>query len=92
MFLYALRQTGVVPEDVIATLKTHVSHTHIKSRDIELLGKKVGLNFLLRAPRNTLEKTELKKLGKNGIFGAKQVNNSKHLNVKPIELLFYENH
>ena len=92
-FLYAPRQSGVVPEDVINMLNTHISHTHIKSRDIRFLGKKVSLNFLRREPtyRPSKDKFELEFPGgrkNNHIFGVKE---NKYTS-KPNELFFYENH
>ena len=79
-------------KDIIDTVKSHISHTYIKTKDIGLLGKKVGLNFLLRKPEvrpSRQNKIKLEKLGQkknNYLIGAKTST------VKPIELLFYENH
>ena len=81
-----------MPDDVINMLKTHISHNYIKTKDIGFLGKKVGLNFLVRKheDRHSRQgKIKLEKLGQkknNYLIGAKQYN------IKPIELLWYENH
>ena len=93
-----MRQTGVVSEDVINTVKTHISRTYIKTRDIGLLGKKVGLNFLVHKPDDRPSrqgKIKLEKLGQkknNYLIWAKPLNDAKARAGKPIELLWHENH
>ena len=91
-FIYALKQTQYVSKDIIDTVKSHISHTYIKTKNIGLLYKKVGLNFLVRKPEDhpsRQSKIKLEKLGQkknNYLIGAKTST------IKPIELLFYENH
>ena len=45
-FVYTLRQAKI-PEDVINYIKTHITNTYIKTKDIGFLGKKFGSSFIL---------------------------------------------
>ena len=89
-FIYALRQSEVVPENIISCIKTHITNTRIKTKDIGFLGKQFGLSFIPYEARHRSSETDalkVQKLGKkknNYAIGAK--------NVKPIPLLISKNH
>ena len=88
-FLYALRQSKVVPKDVISTIKSCIIHNYIKSKDIGFSGKKVCLGFFTRKPEDRPSRRDIIKLDKlrnkkdNYIKGSRLCDN-------PIELLWYE--
>ena len=89
--LYALRQSNVVFEGIISTIKTHISNNYIKIKDIVFLEKKVVIYFILFKAEDCpcrLGKIKLEKLGhkKNDyIVGSKSYE-------KTVDLLLIEKH
>ena len=89
-FIYALRQSGLVLEDVISYIKSHFANTHITTKKIRFLGKRTELSFIPYEVRHRSSKTnalKVQKLGKKKnsyTIGAK--------NVMPIPLLIFKNH
>ena len=45
-FIYALRHTKVIRENIISYIKTHITNTYIKTKDIVFIGNKFVLSFI----------------------------------------------
>ena len=45
-FICALGQTKIIPENIINCIKTHITSSHIKTKDIGFLGKEFELSFI----------------------------------------------
>ena len=80
-----------IPENIISCIKTHITNTHIKTKDIGFLGKKFGLSFIPCEPQDRPSQPCRFKVQEIG----KKNNNYTALDQdypKPIPLLIFKNH